>query len=127
MTSDEIEYPENPLPCFKCGKKLAPVFPTHAADRVLYAGGACLFKTHGQYGSAVFDETDGRMLYINICDECLAGAAGTGSIWLARVVRYLPDTKVIPWRLASQLPPHPDCPYNCSTLCGIGTVCDPDT
>lgn len=121
---DEIKYPERPLPCFKCGKELVPVFPGDAPDKVLQAGDACLFKTHGQYGSTMFDETDGSMLFINICDECLVRGTGAGLIWLARQVRYVPDTKVIPWRLASLSPPHPDCPHNCPHLCSIGSICD---
>lgn len=58
------------LPCFKCGKELEPVMPNDS-DRNQQPYKAICFFTHGQYGSTVFDEFDGAMLEINICDECI--------------------------------------------------------
>lgn len=59
----------NTLPCFKCGKALEPVLPDDSDRNQPYSG--VVFSTHGQYGSAVFDEFDGAKLAINICDTCL--------------------------------------------------------
>lgn len=56
------------LPCFKCDKILEPVMPDSDRNQPY---NATRFETHGQYGSSVFDENDGSLLEINICDECL--------------------------------------------------------
>lgn len=63
------QVPSRTLPCFKCGKILKPVFPDGSDRNQPYE--AVTFDTHGQYGSAVFDEFDGAKLEINVCDECL--------------------------------------------------------
>lgn len=58
------------LPCFTCGRLLKSVWPDSLDDEQ-QADDACYFRSHGQYGSTVFDPYDSTYLEINICDDCL--------------------------------------------------------
>lgn len=66
-----------PAPCFKCAKKLEPVFEWENGSR--QPQGATTFEAIGQYGSTVFDPPQPRRirrsLQINICDVCLRTVA----------------------------------------------------
>jgi hypothetical protein len=52
-----------------CGRELQNV-TEDAQENQPYNGTA--FRTHGHYGSTIYDPMDGRFLEINICDTCLA-------------------------------------------------------
>jgi hypothetical protein len=57
------------LPCLACGRVLYQV--DRLADENQPYGGT-EFRTHGHYGSTIYDPMDGHYLVINICDVCLA-------------------------------------------------------
>lgn len=71
----------NPLPCFKCGIELKPVFK--GDDDQHQPWGAVMFEGPGNYGSTIHDPGPiGRaqnVLQINICDSCLIG--NNGAVW----------------------------------------------
>ena len=85
-----------PVPCFVCGKQLAPAIPPEVRIRKdanqPYAGTA--FTSHGHYGSTVFDPMGpGTILELNICDDCLrAGAERVlhGAVHTHETISYLP-------------------------------------
>lgn len=83
------------LPCIRCGKQLQPAFRAHDDDpdwlkaNQPYAG--TTFRSHGQYGSTVFDEMGRTYLELNICDACMLQLAADGHILHVTRVPH-PDT-----------------------------------
>lgn len=77
------------LPCLHCGVRLKPVYPESSTVNQPFEG--TVFRTHGHYGSTVFDEIDGTYLEITICDKCLRTAALQD-----RVLHGTPGHEVIP-------------------------------
>lgn len=96
----------DPLACVICGRVPAPAFP----DRKLSGSvepaqpyGATTFVACGQYGSTVFDPSDGHptgtygaYLELNICDKCLMLAAGCGQVVLV-TKETKAERKYQPW------------------------------
>lgn len=74
------------LPCFVCGKVLKSVWPDSPSEEQ-QADDACYFRSHGQYGSAVFDPFDTSYLEINICDGCLGAHPERALICKPQVVK----------------------------------------
>lgn len=76
-----------PLPCLKCGTRLPYPFPAEMATPFSnQPSGGTAFRTHGNYGSTVFDEVTGRYLTITVCDPCLRRAAHDGQVMLCHDV-----------------------------------------
>lgn len=69
--------PEKALPCIVCGIGLDNVNPKSVENQP-YDGVYC--TTKGNYGSTVFDSTDGEHLEFNVCDECLVEAGEQGRV-----------------------------------------------
>lgn len=91
-----------PLPCFACGKDLTSVFPFEDGYRSQPNDGVT-FSTYGNYGSGVFDEVNGTLLEINICDTCLV--LHYERVWCLRYVRR-PNRDIEfsqPWKPPGQL------------------------
>jgi hypothetical protein len=57
------------MPCIACGRNLYQV-DEHAGENQPYGGTE--FRTHGHYGSTIYDPMDGHYLVANICDPCIA-------------------------------------------------------
>lgn len=87
-----------PLSCIACGKKLECVFPEPDDDDfAVQPYRATMFTSHGNYGSTVFEPSDGTFLEINVCDDCLTAAAGQGRVTHATPVRFPPESTRAPW------------------------------
>lgn len=80
MTPDEAA-----LTCIICGNRLEPAFPDHGDMGLIpQPSKGTWFTSHGQYGSTVFDESDGTYLLITICDNDMISLAEAGLILLRR-------------------------------------------
>lgn len=60
------------VPCFTCGVTLEPVRFFSEEGSAPPSGGA-IFRSSGNYGSAVYDACHDEYLMILICDACLEG------------------------------------------------------
>lgn len=91
------------VPCIVCGAELENV--ERDANNQPYEGTA--FYTHGHYGSTAFDQLNGSMLEINICDKCLKEKGKAGHVLWRREANALVDRKgaIFGWI------ENPDTPY----------------
>lgn len=67
-------------PCIACGV----VKPNVTDDAVNQPEDGLYFRTHGQYGSRVFDPFDGSFLEIVVCDNCMIRAREQGRVLWGR-------------------------------------------
>lgn len=66
------------LPCIVCRRTLDDAFADQDFNQ---PADATMFRSHGNYGSTVFDPgSTGERLDVNICDECLIAAARDGIV-----------------------------------------------
>ena len=85
-----------PLNCFKCDKKIEPVFSDSKFNVPNQPYRATTFITHGHYGSTVFDPmSDINTLTINICDQCMLEFKNR--IALRRIIQREPTITFHPW------------------------------
>jgi hypothetical protein len=74
--------PEQALTCLCCEKELTPVGETNPHQPY----GGIFAVTSGNYGSRVWDELDGRVAVLIVCDDCLREHA-------ARIPTFLPSVE----------------------------------
>lgn len=88
------------LPCIRCGKELENATRSSDGETLNQnqPSEGLAFRSHGAYGSTVFDPMDGHYLEINICDTCLLIAMGNQVVAIGkdyRLVRDKNDPRVI--------------------------------
>ena len=88
--SDDDEY--EALPCVACGKKLAAL--VNEDEVILQPVGAVTFTGPGNYGSTVWDPMTSDFLIVNICDDCIRGAATKRAVQMAQP-RPQPTTHIV--------------------------------
>ena len=57
--------------CIKCHRELEHWDVYAEEEQQMHPIGGTVFRTYGNYGSAVFDPMDATYLEISVCDECL--------------------------------------------------------
>lgn len=82
---------QSTVPCIVCGKALENVFE----DSENQPSEGCVFSSHGQFGSRVWDPMDGQYLEVNICDECLVKKANEGCVLQGRDRRPVIASKTL--------------------------------
>lgn len=83
---------KDPLPCIVCGRENEKAMGEQSSVNQPY--NATAFRTHGHYGSTVFDPMwEPEDLSITICDPCLLAAAEQGNVLL-----FDADDNARPWR-----------------------------
>lgn len=89
------------LPCLVCAVELKASMPGTNVP-----SGGVQWSSHGNYGSALWDEVDGRFLSINLCDECVATAAALQRVEVATPFQPPQSIRYEPWTaLAPPAPP----------------------
>lgn len=74
---EEVSVKVSSLRCVRCGCQFEDAWPgtsLQAPSRGL------VFTTGGNYGSGIFDETDGSRLLVLICDECVLGLRAMSNV-----------------------------------------------
>lgn len=88
----------NPLPCFCCGKALAPAMRGVRLKASGQPSDAVMCSTYGNYGSTVFDPNGvaaaySDKLYFNICDSCLV--SNRDRVMHVREIRQSPELEYL--------------------------------
>lgn len=86
------------LNCVACGTALEWAVPQairEDRDIVNQPHGATVFTSYGQYGSTFWDSRR-RFIEVNICTECLYGAAERGDVIVGERIDH-PTTKYVEW------------------------------
>jgi hypothetical protein len=69
-----------PPSCVRCDREVEAMDKDYTNSPY----GATAFRTHGHYGSTIFDPMNGCFLEINLCDECIAVLGERGQILMGQ-------------------------------------------
>ncbi len=76
MDSSTTPAGDSPPPCIICGRVLSAIHEFGT----LQPNDGIMCETAGNYGSTVFDDTEGHRLFFIICDPCLVNAGKQGRV-----------------------------------------------